>query len=269
MIVSPTTQLAMTRIIDTQPHASLLSGVNGVGLKTIALYIAKQLHSTPLLLEPDEKGSITTEKIRTLYRQTSGKKATAQVVVIDDADMMTQSAQQAFLKLLEEPSANTMFILTAHHPGNLLPTIMSRVQHTEVVPISEKATLSYIATLTNADSVKQRQLLYLALGRPAELHRLTESSDYFDQKAAEIARAKQFVDGTDFEKLQIIHAIAPDRQKVVALLEHTATILQLTIKKNPDQSRYNNELLSLIHAREKLEEDGNSKAQLLRAVFHS
>lgn len=48
------------------------------------------------------------------------------VVIIDDADTMTRSAQNAILKILEEPPAKALLILIAHRPGALLPTIHSR-----------------------------------------------------------------------------------------------------------------------------------------------
>ena len=48
------------------------------------------------------------------------------MVIIDDADTMTRSSQNALLKVLEEPPANTLLILIAHRVGQLIPTIRSR-----------------------------------------------------------------------------------------------------------------------------------------------
>ncbi|MCB1563572.1 MAG: DNA polymerase III subunit delta' [Alphaproteobacteria bacterium] len=48
------------------------------------------------------------------------------IVVIDDADTMNRSAQNALLKILEEPPDHTVLILIAHRPGALIPTIRSR-----------------------------------------------------------------------------------------------------------------------------------------------
>jgi DNA polymerase-3 subunit delta' len=47
-------------------------------------------------------------------------------VVIDSADDLEPSAANALLKMLEEPPANCLFLLVAHAPGRLLPTIRSR-----------------------------------------------------------------------------------------------------------------------------------------------
>lgn len=48
------------------------------------------------------------------------------VVIIDSADDLEASAANALLKMLEEPPANCLFLLVAHAPGRLLPTIRSR-----------------------------------------------------------------------------------------------------------------------------------------------
>jgi DNA polymerase-3 subunit delta' len=48
------------------------------------------------------------------------------MVIIDDADTMTRSSQNALLKVLEEPPKNSILILIAHRPGLLISTIKSR-----------------------------------------------------------------------------------------------------------------------------------------------
>lgn len=50
------------------------------------------------------------------------------IVLIDDADTMNRSAQNALLKILEEPPKKTLIILIAHRVGALIPTIRSRAR---------------------------------------------------------------------------------------------------------------------------------------------
>ncbi len=50
------------------------------------------------------------------------------IVIIDDADTMNRNAQNALLKILEEPPANALLMLVAHGAGGLLPTIRSRAR---------------------------------------------------------------------------------------------------------------------------------------------
>ncbi len=51
------------------------------------------------------------------------------VAVVIDADALRVEAANAFLKLLEEPTPDTVFILTTARPDRLLPTVLSRCQH--------------------------------------------------------------------------------------------------------------------------------------------
>jgi len=57
------------------------------------------------------------------------------VVIIDDAGKMNLQAQNALLKILEEPPKGVVFILIASSKGELLPTILSRCQLLEFKPL--------------------------------------------------------------------------------------------------------------------------------------
>lgn len=59
------------------------------------------------------------------------------MVVIDDADTMNRNAQNALLKVLEEPPKNSILILIAHRPGMLIPTIRSRSRMFEFAPLGQ------------------------------------------------------------------------------------------------------------------------------------
>ncbi|MBI3793042.1 MAG: AAA family ATPase, partial [Gemmatimonadetes bacterium] len=67
--------------------------------------------------------------------------ARRRVIVVGEADRMAQGGHEesanAFLKLLEEPPAGTMLILTSSEPGALLPTIRSRVVSVAARPLGD------------------------------------------------------------------------------------------------------------------------------------
>lgn len=64
-------------------------------------------------------------KVVPFMRMTASGKG-YRVVILDDADLMQNSAQNAILKILEEPPANTALILVTHRIGSLIATIKSR-----------------------------------------------------------------------------------------------------------------------------------------------
>lgn len=59
------------------------------------------------------------------------------IVIVDDADRMNRNAQNALLKILEEPPDNALLILIAHRPGALIPTIRSRCRMVPFRPLSQ------------------------------------------------------------------------------------------------------------------------------------
>ena len=71
-------------------------------------------------------------KIEPFLRKTSSEGGW-RIVIVEDADSMNRNAQNAILKILEEPPKNVLIILIAHQPGLLIPTIRSR---SRVMPFS-------------------------------------------------------------------------------------------------------------------------------------
>lgn len=57
------------------------------------------------------------------------------VIIMSGIESMRDETANAFLKLLEEPSENLMFILITEHAESLLPTIISRCQHIRFSPL--------------------------------------------------------------------------------------------------------------------------------------
>lgn len=74
------------------------------------------------------KASVPVEDVRkvTPFLRHTAADGGWRVVIVDDADTMTRSSQNAILKILEEPPANSILILVAHRAGAMLPTIRSR-----------------------------------------------------------------------------------------------------------------------------------------------
>lgn len=85
------------------------------------------------------KDSLGIEEIRQLEHRLNLKpyRSSYKATIVEDAQRLTVPAQNALLKTLEEPPKNTLLILTAPQPGNLLPTIVSRCQIIELAPKTE------------------------------------------------------------------------------------------------------------------------------------
>jgi len=93
-------------------------------------------HPDIILIKPTGN-FIRINQIRNLCNTLNMKpyEARLRVVVISDAQAMNPASGNALLKMLEEPPARTVLILTALNTSDLLPTIVSRCQHIRFSPI--------------------------------------------------------------------------------------------------------------------------------------
>ena len=85
--------------------------------------------------------SIKIDEIRELISRASWAPSVAawRVVVIEDADRLTDSAANALLKVIEEPGLRTVWLLCAPTLTDVLPTIRSRCRHLSLRTPSSKA----------------------------------------------------------------------------------------------------------------------------------
>ena len=130
-------------------HALLFCGPRGTGKKTMAEIFARAVlcqgehrpcdacpackkclngsHPDVHFVAP-EKNTIKVDQIRSLTDALALKsyEGGKKIAIIERADAMNESAQNALLKTLENPSGDTLFFLLTDAPGVLLPTIVSR-----------------------------------------------------------------------------------------------------------------------------------------------
>jgi DNA polymerase-3 subunit delta' len=59
------------------------------------------------------------------------------ICIVDAAEDLNNSAANALLKLVEEPPSRSLFVIVAHRPALLLPTLRSRAQITSLRPLAE------------------------------------------------------------------------------------------------------------------------------------
>ena len=92
----------------------------------------------------------------------------ALVDIIVCADRMTEDAQSALLKTLEEPPAGTILLLTAADEERLLPTIRSRCVRIRLGPVSRRDVEEVLVEGGHAEAPVAARLARLAAGRPGD-----------------------------------------------------------------------------------------------------
>jgi DNA polymerase-3 subunit delta' len=152
-------------------HAWLFTGPPGSGRSNAALAFAQALvcpkdgcgecnacQSAANGAHPDvevvrtEGLSIKIDEVRELLARVAWAPSMGgwRVVVMEDADRLTESAANALLKAIEEPGSRTVWLLCAPTLHDVLPTIRSRCRHVQLVTPS---TAAVARVLENRDGI--------------------------------------------------------------------------------------------------------------------
>jgi DNA polymerase III delta' subunit len=99
----------------------------------------------------------------------------ARVAIVSAADRMTEDAQAAFLKTLEEPPLGTVLILTAADEERLLPTIRSRCVRLRLGPVARREVEGMLVEASIAEAPLAARLARISGGRPGDAVALARS----------------------------------------------------------------------------------------------
>ncbi|MFA6220296.1 MAG: AAA family ATPase [Erythrobacter sp.] len=229
-------------------HAWLLAGRRGVGKASFAMAAARELvgaaqaqghHPDILLLTHGPKDdkeerkraegkpfelarSIRIAQVRAMQhrlttRPTAGNR---RAIIIDPADDLERNAANALLKSLEEPPAGTFFLLVAHSPARLLPTIRSRCRVLRFPAVSDSEMDRLLTELVpSADAPTRTAAIAAAAGSPGA------ALDFVELELGEVAAIMRRIlaegDGSFTLRGQLAGAIGarPDRERLQAVLD--------------------------------------------------
>lgn len=155
------------------PHAFLLYGPTGCGKTTLARIIAKELGAKNSdVKEVDSADFRGIDTIREI-RQRSGFRpleSRCMVWIIDECHKLTNDAQNALLKTLEDTPSHVYFILCTTDPQKLLPTIRSRCSEFKVSPLSELETIRLLRRVARQEGKGLSKSLYEQIALDSQGH---------------------------------------------------------------------------------------------------
>jgi DNA polymerase-3 subunit delta' len=104
----------------------------------------------PGMLHPDtgkETAEIVVEHVRGAigFLAMTPAEGGWRVLIVDGAEAMNRNAENALLKILEEPHSRSLLMLVAHAPGRLLPTIRSRCRRMDMPALPPEIVASLLA----------------------------------------------------------------------------------------------------------------------------
>ena len=215
--------------------AYLFSGMRGVGKTSMARILALSVNCetgptiTPCMecdncreikngssmdvLEIDAASNTGVDDVRELRDHLSyaPAKCRKKIYIIDEVHMLSKSAFNAFLKSLEEPPPNTIFILATTEQNKVPDTILSRCQCFEFRALSEEQITDQLASIAESEKMDIPPAALRMIARRAE-GSMRDAQSLMDQAVAYAG------DTVDEEKVGIVLGLV-SREKVWQLLE--------------------------------------------------
>lgn len=235
--IHPKTRLQLTTFVDNPSHALCLIGPPGAGKSYLAQLVADQLlgkHTDDAIYKVgQDQTSISIEEIRALQKflklKKPGAQAVKRIIILENAHNMGDEAQNALLKTLEEPPADTVFILTTNGSASLKSTIYSRVQSVQVLPLVESDAAEYFK---GNDFSKA---FHLSGGYAGLLYALLNDQDH--QLVAAVEQAKQLIQSSAFERLIQVDALAKQKEQLPTLFYALQRVIGALVAKTTDKTR--------------------------------
>lgn len=173
-------------------HAYLFVGPRGIGKTTIARVLAKALNckNAPVkepcdkciscknindgssidIIEIDGASNNGVDNVRNLREEAvyAPVNSKYKVYIIDEVHMLSTSAWNALLKILEEPPAHVKFIFATTEPHKILPTVISRCQRFDLRKIPLNLIIKQLEKISSSEGVKMGKEAIRAIAQSAD-----------------------------------------------------------------------------------------------------
>lgn len=229
------------------PHAILLCGEKGLGKKTFARLVAQtflcESENAPCnacetchkiesknhvdieqISEFTRPNSFPVDKVREIKKTAylSPNEAKVRVFILANADCMGVQAQNALLKIIEEPPQTAMFILTAQNREKMLETVRSRCVSIPIMPVEETVAKDFVKKLY-PDNELVDMLSQTFSGNIGAIIEAVSDKDSVEQINYAHEIIKSLVQGDEYKTLVLLSKLKKD--KMLPIFEKVTAIL--------------------------------------------
>lgn len=210
-------------------HAYILHGEKGMGKKLLAAAFAKTLqceekgliscnrckscmqvdsnNHPDILWVTHEKASIGVDDIRLQVNadmQIKPYSSPYKIYIIDDADKLTEQAQNALLKTMEEPPEYAVLILLASNTSVILPTILSRCVTLNLKPVDKQAIKEFLMEQHQIPDYMAEVAAAFSGGNVGKAIKYASSED-FEQMKGNVLHILKYID--DMELYEVVSGL--------------------------------------------------------------
>lgn len=279
-------------IIDnnTISHSYMFVGIDGIGKKLIAKEFARKIlclnkqnkncatcdscikfnsGNNPDFLEifPDGN-SIKIAQMREMQEKVYQKPIVSdkKVFIIDQAEKMTEEAQNSLLKTLEEPPEYMVIILITANENKLLNTVKSRCIRINFTGLSKQDITKY--AVAHQINISSQNILEMCGGSIGKLEKINENID--DYNSLELAINK-LIDGklkNVVDEINCFNILYESKEIIQDLLDYMTVLIYLHISKEKDyRQKFLNTIRQIEETKQRLNSNTNYDMSIDNLLF--
>lgn len=224
-------------------HAYIFNGPAGIGKKRVAtalmtailcqnskvepcescascLKLQSDNHPDIMLLKP-ESGSLKNQQVEEFQKFVTIKpyESNHKVILIEDADTMTVSAQNRILKVLEEPPAYVVIVMMTTNINRMLPTIRSRCLGMNFQPVPSEKIASFIVDNYNIDMPRAQVIANFSKGSFDSAIKMLESEAFSEDRTLIENMFDALIRNKRLKLFDYVSILEKNKEKTLELLE--------------------------------------------------
>lgn len=174
-----------------------------------------------IISKAPDKQYILIEQVRELQSDAARRtmEGRRNIFIIEDAQDMNAQAANCLLKTLEEPEQDVVLLLTVPDAGQLLPTIVSRVQKIPMQLLTASQIRSALIEQWEIEAQEAELIAALAAGRLGWAVEAVEDEDLLAERRAQLELITKLPTINKVQRFDFVQKLGTDNEKIHTFLE--------------------------------------------------